>query len=273
MNTIFNKIYVISLISNKHRQEFIRYQMNELGLDFEFIYGIDFYNLKKDRSGKNIKYPKLVRNDYNHLDNYRMYGCTMAHYQAILQAYEFGYNKILIIEDDSCFIKNKELIESYFNNIPEDADYITYSSRFLTKQDCINFNKELKKYYKTNKDKNYIKLSNEYLTLCGTMCYALMNRRIMKKYLDNQRDKLFCVDHIKDIYENPTINRYSAVKAICIDQFNVLTNNKFNHKYIGCSYQQHNLVNKNDEYFEPEWYEISNINKRLNRIIYRIIYY
>ena len=46
--TIFDKIYVISLIHNHDRQEFIKYQMNHIGLNFEFIYGIDFYNLIND---------------------------------------------------------------------------------------------------------------------------------------------------------------------------------------------------------------------------------
>lgn len=48
MKTQFDKIYVLSLITNKDRQEFIKYQFNELGLDFEFIYGFDFHNFNVD---------------------------------------------------------------------------------------------------------------------------------------------------------------------------------------------------------------------------------
>ena len=44
MKTQFEKIYVLSLITNKDRQKFIKYQFNKLGLDFEFIYGVDYYN-------------------------------------------------------------------------------------------------------------------------------------------------------------------------------------------------------------------------------------
>lgn len=37
MKTQFEKIYVLSLITNKDRQKFIKYQFNKLGIDFEFI--------------------------------------------------------------------------------------------------------------------------------------------------------------------------------------------------------------------------------------------
>ena len=44
MKTQFEKIYVLSLITNKDRQNFIKYQFNKLGIDFEFIYGVNYYN-------------------------------------------------------------------------------------------------------------------------------------------------------------------------------------------------------------------------------------
>lgn len=268
MNTIFDKIYILSLISNKRRQEFIRYQMEQLGLDFEFIYGIDFYNLKNGQTNNRFFYPKVIRHIYHHLDNDKLYGCTIGHYQAVLQAYEFGYNNVLIIEDDACFLKDKEIIEEHLNNIPKDADFVTYTARFLQSKECKIFRKEVNKFHKKHNDK-YIKLSNDYLTLCGTMCYGLMNRNIMKKYLDNQRIKLKAADHIKDIYENSIVNRYIAVQAICTDQFNLITKNKCNKKLFGCCYNQFNIIKNFDDFFEPEWYEISNINEFMNNSLSR----
>ncbi len=129
MKTKFDKIYVISLITNHNRRKFITYQMNELGLDFEFIYGIDFKSLTYDGSNHKIKYPYTY--DNNTSNTAGNYGAAIAHYGAIKQAYEFGYNNILVLEDDICFIKNKDLIFECLNNIPDDADFITYDVRFL----------------------------------------------------------------------------------------------------------------------------------------------
>lgn len=56
METQFEKIYVLSLITNKDRQKFIKYQFNKLGIDFEFIYGVDYYNFS------NIQYPDVYKN-------------------------------------------------------------------------------------------------------------------------------------------------------------------------------------------------------------------
>ena len=80
------------------------------------------------------------------------------------------------------------------------------------------------------------------------MCYGLMNRNIMKKYLDNQRIKLNAADHIKDIYEDPIVNRYITVQAICTDQFNLITKNKCNRKLFGCCYNQFNIIKKPDSF-------------------------
>lgn len=46
MITKFDKIYVITLVNNKERQEFISKQFNDLGINFEFMYSTDFKNIK-----------------------------------------------------------------------------------------------------------------------------------------------------------------------------------------------------------------------------------
>ena len=254
MKTKFDKIYVISLISNKDRQEFIKYQMNELGIDFEFVYGIDFHNLKYDRLGNKINYPNL--SEFNHLDNYNTYSCAIAHYQAVLQAYEFEYMNVLIIEDDTCFIKDKSILENYLNDIPTDADFITYIPRFYNYYESDNF------YNEINLEKKYIKLNN-YLKSCGAGMYGLMNRKTIELYLSDQRNKFDCADHINHFYENPSINRYAAVQAIATDQFNLnkkglLTEENINKGFF--CYIQKNIINDYDDFYKPLKFNLSNIN-------------
>lgn len=260
MKTKFDKIYVISLIFNKDRQKFIKNQMNRLDLDFEFIYGEDFLNIRHDRFGKEIKYPSLV--DWDHLNNYAMYGCTINHYRAILQAYEFGYKNVLIIEDDICLLKDENIIKDYFNNTPEDADFITYTIRFLSGFEKNNFIKnELKS---KNKDKLYISFPNIYKSLCGTGMYAIMNRKTMELYLENQRKCFKCCDHVDGFFEHPTINRYATYNAICLDQYNISQRGKISDKSLLC-YDQINIIKNYDDYFQPIKYDISNINIKLKK--------
>ena len=271
MKTKFEKIYVISLIYNKERQLFIKKQLNELGLEFEFVYGIDYFNIKTDRFGNVINYPDLTLSTngdevVDHLDNDKMYGCGMSHYRAVLQAYELGYNNILIIEDDICFIKDINMINNYLNNIPNDADYVTYSSRFMEPKEYQLFLKYQKIFY--SDDPKFIKISNKYSTLCGTMMYGLMNRKTMKLYLDNQH-KRFCVpDWINGIYKNPKIKRYTTLHAICLDQYHVLKYNNAKNIVSTCNnydfcYEQCNIVNDYNNFNIPSIYNISNINKKL----------
>ena len=233
--------------------------MNDLELDFEFIYGIDFYNLKYDRLGNDIIYPNLIF-DFSNLNNYKMYGCTLAHYQAVLQAYELGYNNVLIIEDDMCFTKDNSLLEKYLNNLPEDSDFITYTARFLSFDEINMFNNEL-----INNSNNYIKLDN-YYSLCGTGMYGLINRNAMKLYLDNQREKFCCADHVQGFFENHTVNRYTTLDAIILDQFNVLKRNNYNNndneRGIYC-YKQRNIINDYNSFYQPPQFNLSNININL----------
>ena len=249
MKTQFEKIYVISLINNKERQEFIKYQMNELGLDFEFIYGIDFYNIKYDRFNKNINYPSLV--DYDCSNNIKMYGCAITHYNAVLQAYEFGYNNVLIIEDDTCLIKNKNILSYYLNNIPNYYDFITFTARFTQKDERIKFANLI-----NNFNNKYAQIDNNYMSLCGNGMYGLMNRNTMKLYLDNQRAKFSAPDYIENIFKNSTINRCTSYDAICMDVYNRF---KLFERYdseliermgITC-YNQYNKINDYNDFYIP----------------------
>jgi len=267
MKTKFEKIYVISLIYNKERQLFIKKQLNELGLEFEFIYGTDYFNIKTDRFDKTINYPDLTLTCViDHLVNDKMYGCSMSHYQAVLQAYELGYNNVLILEDDICFIKDKNLINSYLNNIPKNADYITYSTRFMEPDEYRSFLKYQKKFY--SDDPKFVKIPNKYLTVCGTMMYGLMNRNIMKLYLENQRAHLNSPDWVDGIFRNPNIKRYGALHAICLDQYHMLkynTSKDIINKCNNCDfcYEQCNLVKDYNNFYNPDKYNVSNINTKL----------
>jgi len=208
MKTIFDKIYVLSLITNKDRQEFIKYQFNKLNLDFEFIYGTDFYNFK------NIDLIKSQTEDNYYLLHCRDFGCTLTHYNAVMQAYHLGYNNILIFEDDVCLNKDVNLLEDMFNNIPKKADFITYDPRTNKKNILYQIINNIIKY----KNDKYFECN---VSTYGGAAFAIMNRKTMKIYLDAQHNAFKmsdCVDYFFDNINTNILKKYISSKCIFIDQ-------------------------------------------------------
>jgi len=212
----FDKVYVLSLPSFKSRYKFMEYQLNDLGIPFEFMWGVDLGNINKDSLDYEIKYPQAFEEEQ--ICTGKDFSCSLNHYSAVYQAYEFGLNSILILEDDVCFLKNKDFIERSLNNIPKDADFVTWDPRCVNENDIILLSNNLKKC-KTL----YIK-NNRYNMLFGGMMYALMNRKTMKLYLDNQRKQFFLSDHVQGLFMNVTVNKYISTKCLCTDHINMETN-------------------------------------------------
>lgn len=257
--TQFDKIYVISLIFNKDRQEFIKYQMKELDIDFEFIYGIDFYNFKKDAANNDINWCDVYGyvKDNNILS--RNFGCTISHYKAILQAYELGYNNVLVIEDDICFIKDEQRIIKYLNNIPQDSDFVTFDTRFKSTEENTEYNNCVKLI--NNSNNMFIELPNNYDLLVGGMMYGIMNRKTMQLYMNNQHEILHMSDNIIGIFEQPNIKRYISSKCLCTDCYNIKTNFNVHDTAYKCIYKDIEKLTIDNFYIKEN---IENIFTRQN---------
>lgn len=205
MKTIFDKIYVINLIENNVRRKFIEKEFKHYKLDFEFIYTIDYYNL----------FDKYKNDFFNVYDlwgnkiNLRLFGCTLGNYMAVKQAYEFGYKNVLIIEDDVCFIKNKKLLEYYFNNVPEDADMIRYAFRCVEENDLnlienIANDRPEQYFLKIGKD-----IPAEAIQYPGTSMWAIMNRKTMKKYINSITNRFLGADQINLFFTNMNHDKFN----------------------------------------------------------------
>lgn len=249
MNIPFDKVYILTTPSFKERFTFVHKQLNDLGIEHNFIWGTDLGKFKNDSLGYKIHWPQLW--EYETTCTGRDVGCTLSHYDAVYQSYEFGFNKILIMEDDVCFNKNKDLIETLFNNIPEDADFVTYDPRFWFDKDFIQFHNDI------NNDNLYIKDHKQYQFMFGSMMYAIMNRNTMELYLNNQRKNLFISDHVQGLFCNVSVNKYISSKCICTDQFNI--KNNFNIKDIKSNYKaylcNYDNLNINDFYTSDKYNE------------------
>lgn len=94
-------------------------QFEELGLidKVEFFNAIDYSEI----------FPQSIFSELNYTtQTFPILGCAISHYSCISSAYEQGLNNILILEDDICFLKDKDVLEKYFNNLPKNYRYIKY---------------------------------------------------------------------------------------------------------------------------------------------------
>ena len=208
MNTSFDKIYVISLITNKDRQKFIKTQLDELGLDFEFIYGIDYYKFRS------VEWPNVYPGDSGNTNGMAgSFGCAIGHYAAVMQAYHLGYKNVLILEDDVCLRTDKDLLSDVLNNIPSDADFVTFDPRFgeIDEQnamiDIINGSKG-----------RYAKIDNVNGMFGGAM-YGILNRDAMFKYMLNQQKQILSADNVIGFFRDPVVRRYVSRECLFVDQF------------------------------------------------------
>ena len=259
MKTKFDKIYVLSVPSYKIRYNFVKEQLDDLGIDFEFVWGTDLGNINTDSLGYKIQYPQLW--EYETHCTGKDFSCTINHYNAVLQAYEFGYESVLIMEDDICFVKNKKLVEQMLTEIPDDADFVTYDPRFSQPWDFEKF-----EYNLVHCDDLFMKnYPNEYEFIFGAILYGIMNRDTMKLYLDNQRKQLMMSDHVNGLFMNITTNKYIATKCICTDELNIQTNfsTKISPAWFN-NYRYKEQLDINNFYIPKEYHACERIQLNIN---------
>lgn len=124
----FDKIYLLNLVTAKERRDFFFNQLHALGVDEEWVKSgkfevinavklphynqelIDFMRDKNMAEFKNV--PEAM--------------CAYEHYRILKASIELGYERVLILEDDVCFIKDLSLISKAIENAPEDYDVLHF---------------------------------------------------------------------------------------------------------------------------------------------------
>ena len=208
----FDKVFCISYCRNVDKQNDIRKVMKYLGIDFEFIYGADYTNMKafKEpdfyfRNGPN----ELKEKKFDYFTHF--IGASYDHYTAIINAYESGANSVLIFEDDCKFINDVKYIEYYLNHWPEYGEFIKFGYHNW----CYMKNRdEIIDLMKKNKYGGYLKNSSEDLSLdfVGSQMYGLTNRSVMRRYIRNQQEDFACCDGMHFQFKC-----YCLVKPIAVD--------------------------------------------------------
>jgi GR25 family glycosyltransferase involved in LPS biosynthesis len=140
-------------------------------------------------------------------------GCMkigFAHYMCIKEAYELGFNHVLILENDNIFLKDADRIEKILNDLPDDYDIC-----LLDKIPAVSAKYEDAVKNATNE--SFIDIDKKFYVLAN--CYAL-SRKGMEHVIKNQEKRLA----ISDTYlrfnnfmpEEPGLKRYAAITTIAI---------------------------------------------------------
>lgn len=141
-------------------------------------------------------------------------GCMkvgFSHYMCIKEAYELGFNHILILENDNIFLKDTDEIERILNDLPEDYD-ICFLDKIPSK--TAKYEEALEK---DKVNDSFIDIDKKFYVLAN--CYAL-SRKGMEHVMECQEKRLA----ISDSYlrfssimpEQEPLKRYAAIKTIAI---------------------------------------------------------
>lgn len=216
LKNYIDRIVCINLVTAHQRRENIKYQFKELGFenDLEFYNAISFKNIKfLEKPLNDLLNSGIISASFYNM-NIGSFGCAFSHYSILKESYELGYNSVMIIEDDICLLKNRDIILDYFRNLPKDWDYLYLTPGFChnienkftfeyinaSKEKWVKLNDPRCKGYDEFFDINYVIKTTAYHLVgwISTGC-RIFNRKAMKLYIDEFEKMQFFknADHMK----------------------------------------------------------------------------
>ena len=246
IDIFFDKVYIISYIKNVYKQKKQLYLLDKIG----------FKNVEIKYS---INIPDTIIKDPGNLLNIKDVCASFTHYNTIKEAYELGYNKILIIEDDCIWMKDIEKIHNYI--IKNESDKNNYDLIFYSYilennvdksgisigcQNCYSLSRAGMKFYIDNYEHfpyiidSYIKISNEEqyyhqliydyyviypMKLNYTFELEIVNKDIKYSLCEEQIclqsfHKENVINDINNIIDNTFLNKF--IKHININDYNFI---------------------------------------------------
>ena len=143
-NNYFDKIYCLHYVPFKERKELMDFQLRRIGILDSGIFSYYLtYNNALDK-----KFERFFRYSSEKIKNDKLINISImfGHYNLIREAYVYGYNRILIIEDDVRFLRDLNKIEQILNKRPQDANIVLYD-KFIYSFDDFNKLEKVNEFY------------------------------------------------------------------------------------------------------------------------------
>jgi GR25 family glycosyltransferase involved in LPS biosynthesis len=176
LNLPFDEVYCINLVEREDRYNLQCKQYQMLGIDNKVIFHRDVkHPFVNEISG-------FLKTNYGAQIDKSAFNCTRNHYMIIKSAYLRGVNSIMVIEDDNQFYNDIEVLQKYFDNLPNDWEVLRIN--------CLRGKFEQDQFLRQdNIDILWKPIEN---ALWGTGCYALSREgmRKMIEWVDTRYDAI-----------------------------------------------------------------------------------
>ena len=223
---IFDHIYCIRHLPDNERLSKIRNELKRVGIDenadyFSWTYTYPSSLLDTIYLDKNLKVSALLKfSSRSYLKPE-----AMKHYEIIKEAYALGYKRILILNDNIIFHKDKDFISQMLLNMP-DGDVV-----MLDKMTRSAAGEEIKykKYLKTLPEGSFYGSANDSeVFFIFYSCYAL-SREAMEKIISLQEKQLLPPD---TPLNDKTLTRYFAITNLAIQDRDFVAEHKEDESYV-----------------------------------------
>lgn len=194
----FDKIYIINLVNRTERREFVENELKAIGIYDELV------NSGKLEWVEAIRLPLTQKVmdcmylsgdvDFSYADKQQKLGqfmCTSEHYRVIKKSIYKGYNRILVLEDDICIMKNFAYIMKALEQAPDDFKLLHFEGFYwpISEEDR---NAYLDVMTETVEDGYWVPSEQMKLWCTAALAYS---REGMEEYCGIQEEKFISPDH------------------------------------------------------------------------------
>ena len=200
-NKYFDHIYCVHFLPYKDRLAKIKSELKRVGIldsgifSWQYTWDTPFYNV-------------LSRTGINKALSVGYMKCGLSQYYCHKEAYDLGYNRILVLEDDISFLKDLDKIKEILEATPEDYDLVLYDN---TGRNPAKYHK----YREENQINDFFCHYDNDMILAS--CYGA-SRNFMKHKIECEEKALNTNDKYMSynpaMPENPKLKRAFAVDLI-----------------------------------------------------------
>ena len=201
-------IYCINFTKSTNDVDWTMKELQRIGILDSGIF-TNFYNITSPLYEALYKQftPCEFLKKTNNSKYYYAFDCSIAHYFCIKQAYELGYEYIMIVENDVCFLKDfdyiKNILESIYDNHDKFDIIATNTNAFFFKFLNTNVKFKLNKIKETLSSKrDIIPYSNHPNFIMHNAGANFYNRRGMKTIIDTfESFKYIVIDIYLELFD------------------------------------------------------------------------
>lgn len=198
----FDHIYCLHYVKNFDRYDRISKEFYRVGI---LQSGVFSWSMTVDSPLKDKMYKSLpVHKDYAHWFKLQGYADTMFnHYSIIKQSLALGHSRILVFENDICFLKSLQDIEMILNNIPKDYDLMLL---------------DYFEYYKhsSRETGRFTQVLNSDKTIYHGLSGYSMSSKMMKMYVDILENEFYALDDLWNRIDKSQFSFFVSNAPLCI---------------------------------------------------------